>query len=156
MKATQKLNIMFWSVLAVVLMVTAYCKWEHYNFLSFLVSLFFHGGFCALCAYLVNRHITRERVYKTFDDLEWNPWTEDEHYAEEYLNSKQSEMQFRNGYGVTILCGTPFYSNGIDTYQVMTMKNGEYQIVYPWSVSVFKNQTRDQVTNIMKHLQTLK
>lgn len=156
MKATQKLNIVFWSVLAVVLMVTAYCKWEHYNFLSFLVSLFFHGGFCALCAYLVNGHITRERVYKTFDDLEWNPWTTDEHYSQEFLDSRQAKMTFSNGYGVSVLCGTPFYSDGVDSYEVAIFKDGKFYKLDRFDDTVIGHRTKDEVTNIMKYLQTLK
>jgi hypothetical protein len=156
MKAMQKVNIMFWLVLAVVLMVTAYCKWEHYNFLSFLVSLFFHGGFCALGAYLVNRHITREPVYKTFDDLEWNPWTTDEHYSQEFLDSRQAKMTFSNGYGVSVLCGTPFYSNGEDSYEVGIMKYGELFKLDRYDDTVIGYRTKDEVTNIMKYLQTLK
>jgi hypothetical protein len=156
MKAIQKLNIVFWSVLAVVLMVIAYFKWEHYDFTSFLVSLFFHGGFCALGAYLVNRYIIREPVYKTFDDLEWNPWTTDEHYSQEFLDSRQAQMTFINGYGVIVLCGTPFYSNGEDSYEVGIMKYGELYKLDRYDDIVVGYRTKDEVTNIMKYLQTLK
>jgi hypothetical protein len=156
MKAMQKVNIVFWSVLVVVLMVTAYCKWEHYNFLSFLESLLFFGSGCALCAYLVNRCIAREPVYKTFDDLEWNPWTTDEHYSQEFLDSRQAKMTFSNGYGVSVLCGTPFYSNGEDSYEVGIMKYGELFKLDRYGDTVVGYRTKDEVTNIMKYLQTLK
>jgi len=156
MKVTRKLNIAFWLVLAVILMVGSYCKWEEYTFLSFLFSLLIHGGFCALCAYLVDRNINREKVYKTFDDLEWNPWTTDEHYSQEFLDSRQAEMTFGNGYGVNVLCGTPFYSNGKNSYQVYILKDGNLFKLDRYGDTVIGYITKYEVTNIMKYLQTLK
>lgn len=152
----QKLNIVFWLVLAVVLMVAAYFKWEDYNFFSFFVSLLFHGGFCAMCAYLVNEHINRKKVYKTFNDLEWKPWTTNEHDSQEFLDSRQAKMTFSNGYGVSVLCGTPFYSNGKDSYEVGILKYGELYKLDRYDNTVIGYRTKDEVTNIMKYLQTLK
>lgn len=33
-----------------------------------------------------------------------------------YLNAKQAVIEFPNGYGVSVLLGECFYSNGVDTY----------------------------------------
>ena len=41
-----------------------------------------------------------------------------------YAESKQAKMDFENGYGISVLFGSMFYSNGIDTYEVGILKDG--------------------------------
>lgn len=154
MKATQKLNIMFWSVLAVILMVTDYCNWEHYSWMSFLASLCMHGGLCAVMYYFVDKKITKERKYFTFYDLEWAPWTEDEHLTQEFLDSKQARMDFDNGYGISVLSGTPFHSDDY-TYEVRILKDGKLKKVAPYDTCILGYRTPDQITQIMEYLQKL-
>ena len=44
--------------------------------------------------------------------------------AKEYAEAKQAKMDFENGYGISVLFGSMFYSNGIDTYEVGILKDG--------------------------------
>lgn len=45
-----------------------------------------------------------------------------------YDKARQAIMEFENGYGVSVLFGEAFYSNGIDTYEVAILKDGAYVI----------------------------
>jgi uncharacterized phage protein (TIGR01671 family) len=40
------------------------------------------------------------------------------------LSGKQARLDFENGYGVSVLFGDVFYSNGIDTFELGVMKDG--------------------------------
>lgn len=154
MNAKRKLNVMAWVIVAVVLMVIAYCNWEHYSWMSFLASLCMHGGLCAAMCYFVDKQITKERKYFTFYDLEWTPWTENEHLTQEFLNSKQARMDFDNGYGIRVLSGTPFCSDGYYTYEVDIMKDGKLKSVGRYD-EVLGYRTADEITQIMEYLQKL-
>ena len=55
---------------------------------------------------------------KTFDDLEFK-----KHHIGLGLHAK---LDFDNGYGVSVVFGDSFYSNGKDTYEVAIRFNGEY------------------------------
>lgn len=44
--------------------------------------------------------------------------------AKEYAEAKQAKMNFENGYGISVIFGSMFYSNGIDTYEVGILKDG--------------------------------
>lgn len=58
----RKLNAIVWVVIAVVLMVLAYCEWSknsEYTVVSFLASLVFYGGFSLVIAMIVD-----ELIYK--------------------------------------------------------------------------------------------
>ena len=74
---------------------------------------------------------------------------------EEYMNAKHAIMQFENGYGVSVLKGTLFYSNGIDTYEVAVLDNNG--ICYNTSITndVIGYVDADEVSNIMKRIQEL-
>jgi len=39
--------------------------------------------------------------------------------------SKHAIMNFKNGYGVSVIIGNLFYSNGVDTYELAVLKDGE-------------------------------
>lgn len=53
--------------------------------------------------------------YKTFEDLQFGP-----HYILE--EGQHAKIMFENGYGVSVVFGDVFYSNGIDTYEVAIIK----------------------------------
>lgn len=74
---------------------------------------------------------------------------------EEYMNAKHAKMQFENGYGISVLKGTLFYSNGIDTYEVAVLDNNG--ICYNTSITndVIGYVDADEVSNIMKQIQEL-
>ena len=58
----RKLNAIVWVVIAVVLMVSAYCDWSKngkYTVVDFFASLVFYGGFSLVIAMIVD-----ELIYK--------------------------------------------------------------------------------------------
>lgn len=90
---------------------------------------------------------------KTFEDIEFK----------NFLDSKPEEglqgvINFSNGYGVSVLCGARFFSNGKDTYELCVLYNGEP--VYPFGhingIGVFMYITKQQVSNIMRGVQSFK
>lgn len=73
---------------------------------------------------------------------------------EEYMNAKHAKMQFENGYGISVLKGTLFYSNGIDTYEVAVLDNNG--ICYNTSITNDVGYVdANEVSNIMKQIQEL-
>ena len=58
----RKLNVILWVVIAVVLMVSAYCDWSkngEYTVVGFLASLVFYGGFSLVIAMIVDESICK-------------------------------------------------------------------------------------------------
>ena len=91
---------------------------------------------------------------KTFEDLEFKP-----HEFRE--DAKQAVMFFENGYGVSVLFGKPFYSNGIDTYELAVIhRAGEDSFVIKCDADitddVFGYMSKEEVTEAMKEVQELK
>lgn len=89
---------------------------------------------------------------KTFDDLIFKPYVNSEVYSE----CKQAVMDFNNGYGVSVLFGSPFCSDGINTYEVAVLYEGE--LCYNTHITnyVISNATKEQVSFIMMDVQKLK
>lgn len=77
------------------------------------------------------------------------------YFAEEYAKSKQAKMDFENGYGISVLFGSIFYSNGIDTYEVGILKDGSLCYDTPITNDVIGYITADEVTDIMRKIQEL-
>lgn len=75
--------------------------------------------------------------------------------AEKYAESKQAKMSFDNGYGISVLFGSMFYSNGIDTYEVGILKNGALCYTTPITNDVIGYITEEEVTDIMRKIQEL-
>lgn len=103
-----------------------------------------------------------EKKYKTFDDLEFRPWGESMGIMcpPSFAGSMQAVLRFDNGYGVSVLLGEMFYSNGSDTYELAVLKGDD--IVYPEEVcgcdgwfDVLAHLTKDEVTEAMKKVQDL-
>ena len=103
------------------------------------------------------------RKVKTFTDLVFNPHAlskEARHLPsplrEEYMEAKHAVMRFDNGYGISVVKGDMFYSNGIDTYEVAVLKDGA--ICYDTSITddVIGYVNADEVSNIMKQIKELK
>lgn len=99
--------------------------------------------------------------YKTFDDLQFRPWPskrELSHLPPEYKKAKQAILMFDNGYGVSVIIGKVFYSNGVDTYELAVLHGDK--LVYPVEVcpdnDVLGRITREEVTEAMKKVQDLK
>lgn len=68
----------------------------------------------------------------------------------------RASMYFPNGYGISVICGSEFYSNGIDTYEIAVLKEGE-GICYdtPITNDVIGYLTRKEVDDIMEQIQGL-
>lgn len=100
---------------------------------------------------------------KTFEDLVFNPHaiSKEARYlpsplCEEYTEAKHAVMQFDNGYGISVVKGTMFYSNGIDTYEVAVLKEGAICYDTPITDDVIGRVDADEVSDIMKQIQELK
>lgn len=59
----------------------------------------------------------------------------------------QAKMQFLNGLNISVLIGTPFYSNGVDTYEVCLWTD-DLEIV-------IEHQKSGNVSNLMKYAQMI-
>ena len=99
---------------------------------------------------------------KTFKDLEFKPHKLSvgaenlpETIQESYLNAKQAVMEFENGYGVSVLLGSCFYSNGIDTYEVGILHNGSLCYSTPITNDVIGRISEEEVSEIMIEVQKL-
>jgi hypothetical protein len=49
------------------------------------------------------------------NELNWNP-----HPAG--LGGNHALIWFSNGYGASVICGSVFYSNGVDTYEIAVLR----------------------------------
>ena len=97
---------------------------------------------------------------KTFKDLEFETHpilldAKSQETKEMFSNSKHAVMNFENGYGVSVIFGDRFCSNGIDTYEVAVLKDGILNYKTYITDSVVAYQTEDEVTEIMKKVQEL-
>lgn len=73
-------------------------------------------------------------------------------HMQEMTNATQARMDFPNGYGISVICGIQFYSNGRDTYEVGVFDEGMLTRYFPED-SVKGWLTADEVTEIMIDLQ---
>lgn len=72
-----------------------------------------------------------------------------------YSASKRASYNFDNGFGVSVLFGTLYYSNGIDSYEVAVMRNGG--VCYDSGITddVISRISRYEVSEIMHKVQSL-
>lgn len=82
---------------------------------------------------------------KKFEDLEFKP--------HKILSGSHAVMDFPNGYGVSVLFGDSFYSNGIDTYELGVLKDGHLDYSTSITNDVLYNITKDEVTEVMIKVQ---
>lgn len=61
----------------------------------------------------------------------------------EYTKAKHATIEFENGKRLSVLLGSVFYSNGVDTYEAMELGTLEPR----------GHLTKDEVTEYMKELQ---
>ena len=84
---------------------------------------------------------------KTFDDLIFEPHP---------LGGTLVHLFFDNGRGVSVICGSEFYSNGVDTYEVAVLSvEGSIDYNTPITNDVLPHLTKDEVTEVMKQIQEL-
>lgn len=84
---------------------------------------------------------------KTFDDLKFHPHA--------ISGGRQAIIYFDNGYGVSVVCGKMFYSNGSDTYEVAILHDGG--IAYDTGITddVLGYLSPSEVTDVMRKVQEL-
>lgn len=93
--------------------------------------------------------VNESKKYMTFDDLKFK-----DHYLKEYFDKisvcphMQAKMIFKNGYGVSVVVGDMFYSNGHNTYEVMRLDYNNNFIGEPLGYL-----TEEEVTHEMIKLQ---
>lgn len=99
---------------------------------------------------------------KTFEDLVFNPHSVSKEACnlpvsirKEWMEAKHAVMRFDNGYGISVVKGNMFYSNGIDTYEVGILKEGVLCYDTPITDDVIGYVNADEVSNIMKQIQEL-
>jgi len=99
---------------------------------------------------------------KTFKDLDFKPhsftkYADKYNYSfnEQYSKAKQAIMYFENGYGVSVLYGSCFYSNGIDTYEVGILYDGGLTYDTDITDDVMGYLTESEVTDVMIRVQQL-
>ena len=96
---------------------------------------------------------------KTFKDLEFviHPILLDAKSSQDtkeiLASSKHAVMEFENGYGVSVIFGEQFYSNGIDTYEVAVLKDGVLCYKTYITDNVVAYITEEEVTEIMRKVQ---
>ena len=75
---------------------------------------------------------------------------------EKYGNAKHAIMNFENGYGVSVIIGKCFLSNGVDTYEVAVLYNGDITYNTEITNDVIGRLSENEVTEVMKQIQLLK
>lgn len=84
---------------------------------------------------------------KTFNDLVFEPHP---------LGGTIAHLFFDNGHGISVVCGSWFYSNGVDTYEAAVLdKEGDIDYSTPITSDVLPYLTKDEVTEVMKQIQEL-
>lgn len=92
-----------------------------------------------------------------FNDLEFKPHPVSE--GEKKPTHFRAKMFFGNGYGVSVVVGTMFYSNGKDTYEVAILKRtSDGYLIAPESQivgDVYPYQSKEDVSKIMARVQRM-
>ena len=83
---------------------------------------------------------------KTFKDLVFE--------SHSIGRGQHAVLEFDNGYGVSVLLGDMFYSNGVDTYELGVLANGYLCYETPITDDVLGRVTEEEITKIMKELQS--
>jgi len=93
---------------------------------------------------------------KTFKHLNFKPHPISVSSMPQFANAKQAVMNFENGYGVSVIFGACFYSNGRDTYELAVLLDGELCYNTPITDDVMGHLSKKEVTEAMKKVQQLK
>lgn len=101
----------------------------------------------------------------TFDDLEFKPrFNVTEYSALESISpamytdmkeATQASIYFSNGYGASILFGSMFYSDGIDTYELAVLDPNGLTYSTPITDDVLGYITKDEVTSALQQIEAL-
>lgn len=88
---------------------------------------------------------------KNFNDLQFI----DHPIARHYKGAKYATMNFDNEYGVSVIFGECFYSNGIDTYELAVLYKGGITYNTEITDDVIGYISENEVTEIMIKIQKL-
>ena len=86
---------------------------------------------------------------KDFSDLVFEP------HPIGLKDHTQAKMTFDNGYGVSVICGTLFYSNGVDTYEVAVLKDKHVCCSTSVADDVLPRLSKEEVSEIMARVQRM-
>lgn len=81
---------------------------------------------------------------KTFKDLIFEP---------RKIGGYQAVLNFENGYGVSVLFGDIYYSDGVTTYELAVLQNGHLCYDTPITSDVLGYIYQSDITAIMQTLQ---
>lgn len=91
---------------------------------------------------------------KTFKDLNLIEHTLSE-LSDRYKDHKMAFEVFENGYAVSVLFGKSFYSNGIDTYELAILLNGDLCYTSGITDGVLEELSEEEVSDIMIRVASL-
>ena len=93
---------------------------------------------------------------KTFKDLKFEPHSIAKSGLQGYEDAKQAIEKFENGYGVSVLFGRCFYSNGKDTYELAVLFNDVITYQTDITDNVMGHLSENEVSDVMLKVATLK
>lgn len=92
---------------------------------------------------------------RTFKDLKFEQHSIAKSGLKQYASCKQAIEKFNNGYEVSVLFGNAFYSNGIDTYELAILKDGNLCYSTDITNDVVGYIKEEEVSDIMIKVQSL-
>lgn len=72
-----------------------------------------------------------------------------------YSNTKRAHIEFSNGYGISVIIGDRYFSNGIDTYEACVTYFGDVSYCNGVADGLITFATKEQITEIMQKLEKL-
>jgi hypothetical protein len=90
----------------------------------------------------------------SFDDLDFqeHSMNESKEMVLRYGPAVHARMHFHNGYGVSVIRGRAFYSDGDDYEVAMLDKDGRLMYTDIVNNDVLGHLTKDQVTDVMRKI----
>jgi hypothetical protein len=93
---------------------------------------------------------------KTFKDLKFEPHSFAKSGLDYCKDAKRATETFENGYGVSVIFGSFFYSNGKDTYEVAVLFDGHITCNTDITDNVMGYLSEDEVSEVMSKVAVLK
>lgn len=93
---------------------------------------------------------------KIFKDLEFKDYLVHESIDKKFKGHKKAIQGFENGFGVSVLFGKSFYSDGVETYELAVLFGRNITYNSELSDGVYAYLTKDEVTDFMLKIQLWK
>lgn len=100
--------------------------------------------------------VAKANSMTTFKDLKFETHSIAKSGLDNYKDAKQATETFENGYGVSVLFGSCFYSNGKDTYEVAVLFDGGITYNTDITDDVMGHLSEDEVSEVMSKVAVLK